>query len=84
MKKFSELVVGDKIYIWYDEEIFEKEVSFIEKDNKGIFINTRWSSWSITHQKDDDFFIAEYSVGVGIREAIATSMDRLLLECEEC
>ena len=81
-KRFCDLVVGDKIYIFYRGEYIEKEVTATENDGRGFLIVTRWESYVLIHQKDKDFFINEYSVGYGIQEAIATSLDKLCLECE--
>ena len=81
MKKFSELKEDEKIYIFYDGGIIAKNINKIHKFEKYMIIKTDWCDLLIS-DVEKDFLITEADV-LGITEAIATSMDRLLLEVGE-
>lgn len=83
MKKFSELKVGDSLFVYFEENYLERKVEHTFKDNKCIFIVTSFDNYTIISEKESDFKIIEYDIHEGIQEAISTSMDRLLLECSE-
>lgn len=80
MKKFSDLKVGDKVYIFFDDGTIHKNINKIYKFEKYMIIKTDWCDFLISDM-EKDFLITEADV-FGITEAISTSMDRLLLECE--
>ena len=85
MKKFSELVVGDKCFEYFEGNIFEHEVTGIENQYGNIYLSYG-EEREIIFKKcaDEDFLI--YSQGLycdGISWAVSTSMDRLLLEVGE-
>ena len=81
MKKFSELKEDEKIYIFYDDGIIAENINKIHKFEKYMIIKTGWCDLLIS-DVEKDFLITEADV-FGITEAIATSMDRLLLEVGE-
>lgn len=86
MKKFSDLKVGDELPIFYAKQyhknyFFESEIINITQIKKAILITTNWAEF-IVNDIEKDFYITEADFQ-GIQEAIATSMDRLLLECSE-
>ena len=84
MKRFCDLKVGDKYFEYFEGNIFEHEITEIENQYGNIYINCREEREIIFKKcSDEDFLI--YSQGVycdGISWAVATSMDRLLLELE--
>lgn len=84
-KRFCDLKVGDSIAIKFCDQYFELGINSIVKNENGILISTNWDSWFFSNDYkniynggfDEDFkFLC-------VGEAIATSMDRLLLECSE-
>ena len=91
MKKFSELKIGDSLYIAKRKgtkyEYIEKEIKNIKKlKTKPMKITLDDCEYEIKIKNiNDEFKIIwlTYTITV-IQEAISTSMDRLLLECEEC
>ena len=79
MKKFSELKVGDMLYIYF-ETIIEKKINKIEKIHGLLVIENDFQTYFV-QDIEKDFIIIEHVMDNGrITEAIATSMDRLLLE----
>ena len=94
MKKFSELVVGDMLYIYYAElgkekvietfgsNFLEREINKIEKIKNSIKIYTNFSEFLISIEVDNCFLITQIKDEI-VEEAIATSMDKLLLEVGE-
>ena len=83
MKKFSELKVGDKIYIQTYGISESYEIIMLENTEDCILIDT--VDELIFIEKEDfekEFCILESLFG-NTEKCIATSMDRLLLECEE-
>ena len=85
MKKFSELKIGDRIFIYVKRSkelpCFSTHVKNIIKIKKFLILETSWTNFVINNI-EEDFCITEADFN-GILEAISTSMDRLLLECEE-
>ena len=82
MKKFSELVVGDMLYIFFGT-IIEKNINKIEKIHGLLVIENDFQTYFV-QDAEKDFIIIEHVMDNGrITEAIATSIDRLLLEMEE-
>ena len=82
-KKFSELKVGDMLHIYY-KDFISKKITKIDRDERGMIIYTQFDSYTLVdREKEKEFHICDYKVGYFIVEAIATSMDRLLLEMEE-
>lgn len=93
MKKFSDLKVGDSLFIYYAElgkqkviDIFgsnflERKIDKIEMFEQNIKIYTSFYTFLFRLTEEIDFLIISEDHN-GITEAIATSMDRLLLECE--
>ena len=80
-KKFSELKVGDMLYIYF-ETIIEKKINKIEKIHGLLVIENDFQTYFV-QDIEKDFIIIEHVMDNGrITEAIATSMDRLLLETE--
>ena len=83
-KKFSELVVGDSLFIYdyFKKENFrEEKIIYIEKVGSGLHIKTK-NFFYIMLYCECNFKITTES-GIIVTEAIATSMDRLLLETME-
>ena len=79
-KKFSELKVGDMLHIYY-KDFISKKITKIDRDERGMIIYTQFDSYTLVDiEKEKEFHICDYKVGYFIVEAIATSMDRLLLE----
>lgn len=82
MKKFSELVVGDMLYIYFNQDYIEKKISKLEKINGLLAIENDFQTYFV-QDTEKDFIIIEHVLDNDkITEAISTSMDRLLLECE--
>lgn len=79
-KRFCDLKENEKIYIFFDNGTIHKNINKIYKFEKYMIIKTDWCDFLISDM-EKDFLIIEADV-FGITEAIATSMDRLLLECE--
>ena len=80
MKKFSELVVGDMLYIEEREEILTKEIQDITLIDDTLFIETFGGLYCFD-EIHEEFLILENNFG---NVLISTSMDKLLLELEEC
>ena len=79
MKRFSDLVVGDSLYIYF-ETIIEKKINKIEKIHGLLAIENDFQTYFV-QDTQKDFIIIEHVMDNGrITEAIATSMDKLLLE----
>lgn len=93
MKKFSELVVGDSLFIYYSElskqkvidtfgsNFLERKILKIESFKQNIKIYTSFDIF-LFRLSEIDFLIINED-GRGIIEAISTSMDKLLIELEE-
>lgn len=82
MKKFSDLVVGDMLYIYFGT-IIEKKINKIEKIHGLLVIENDFQTYFV-QDTEKDFIIIEHVMDNGrITEAISTSIDRLLLEMEE-
>lgn len=82
-KRFCDLVVGDNIAIKFCDRYFEKEITNIIKGDNGISINTDWDCWFFSYDFKDisnGGFDESFKI-LCFGEAIATSMDKLLLEC---
>ena len=83
MKKFSELKVWDSLFIYF-EEFLEKKIVEIEKIHGLLAIKNDFQTYFI-QDTEKDFIVIDHVMDNGkITEAISTSMDKLLLECEEC
>ena len=81
-KRFCDLKVGDNLYIYF-ETIIEKKINKIEKIHGLLVIENDFQTYFV-QDAEKDFIIIEHVMDNGrITEAIATSMDRLLLEMEE-
>ena len=81
-KKFSELKVGDDLHIFYYRCIDTRKITNIEKiKDTAIKITTDFNSYMITESLQEEFCIISQDK-YAFYEAIATSMDRLLLETE--
>ena len=81
--KFSELKVGDKLYFYWEGQYIEKEILEKEENDFGVYFKTDWSTCMIFNT-EEDFAIIPHVLDKGkITEAIATSMDKLLLEVSE-
>ena len=80
--RFSELKAGYLLYIYFHGRYFKKKINSVEPNSVGIRINTDFEDYMITYGKCDDFCIFDSREGKVI-EAIATSMDRLMIETEE-
>ena len=77
-KRFCDLVVGDKLYIYdYKRGFFEEEI--IELHKYG-WIETTEDKY-FYKESNNYFEICETYYDIDICKAIATSMDKLLLEC---
>ena len=84
MKKFSELKVGDSFFIYFFEEFLEKKITEIEKIHELLAVKNDFQTYFI-QDIEKDFIVIDHVMDNGkITEAISTSMDKLLLECEEC
>lgn len=84
MKKFSELKVGDMLYIYFNKDYIEKKISKLEKIHGLLVIENDFQTYFV-QDTEKDFIIIEHVMDNGrITEAIATSMDKLLIELEEC
>ena len=82
MKKFSDLVVGDSLYIYFGT-IIEKKINKIEKIHGLLVIENDFQTYFV-QDTEKDFIIIEHVMDNGrITEAISTSMDKLLIELEE-
>lgn len=82
MKKFSDLVVGDMLYIYFGT-IIEKKINKIEKIHGLLVVENDFQTYFV-QDTEKDFIIIEHVMDNGrITEAISTSIDRLLLEMEE-
>lgn len=82
MKKFSDLVVGDMLYIYFGT-IIEKKINKIEKIHGLLVVENDFQTYFV-QDTEKDFIIIEHVMDNGkITEAISTSMDRLLLEIGE-
>ena len=79
-KKFSELVVGDKLYEYYLGEIEEWEIIEIH-DKTNFFFKNRSSMEMKFYGFEKDFALV--SVTEEGEAYISTSMDRLLLEVSD-
>ena len=80
-KRFCDLKVGDNLYIYF-ETIIEKKINKIEKIHGLLVIENDFQTYFV-QDTEKDFIIIEHVMDNGrITEAIATSMDRLLLETE--
>ena len=80
-KRFCDLKVGDMLYIYF-ETIIEKKINKIEKIHGLLVIENDFQTYFV-QDTEKDFIIIEHVMDNGrITEAIATSMDRLLLETE--
>ena len=78
-KRFCDLKVGDMLYIYF-ETIIEKKINKIEKIHGLLVIENDFQTYFV-QDAEKDFIIIEHVMDNGrITEAIATSMDRLLLE----
>ena len=85
-KRFCDLVAGDKIYYYEDriEECKTLNIKEIRKIKKTLLIFCHYGKFStikfLINNIEDDFCILDLNCA-RIWEAIATSMDKLLLEC---
>ena len=81
MKRFCDLKVGDSLYEYYLGEIEEREI--IEIKNKSNFFFKKGSSMEMSfYGFEEDFALV--SVTEEGQAYISTSIDKLLLECEQC
>ena len=85
MKKFSELKVGDSLHYFEDkDESFKSlQITEITKIKKSLLIYCKLGKFCtikfLVNNTEDDFCIIDLNC-MEIWQAIATSMDRLLLE----
>ena len=91
MKKFSELVVGDSFYMWYNGEFFEGVIQSVRKGNNHIELYTKFKKENCENFYTSYNYISEVNADVYItcvteesQEIVSTSMDKLLIELEEC
>lgn len=86
-KKFSDLKVGDKLSYYENrlEEYRELKIKEITKIKKSLLIICELGNYCVIkfliNNTEDDFCIIDLNC-FEIWQAIATSMDKLLLECE--
>ena len=84
MKKFSELKVGDKIYL-KDEDIKESEIERLEI-RKGVtdflYLYLKNYEYLVIAKRNFNKKILVYPSGKFNHIYFSTSMDKLLLECE--
>jgi len=89
MKKFSDLVVGDSLYYYEDKDESFKglQITEITKIKNSLLIYCRLGKFCtikfLVNNIEDDFCITDLNC-CRIWQAIATSMDKLLIELEEC
>jgi len=78
-KRFCDLKVGDMLHIYFGT-IIEKKINKIEKIHSLLVIENDFQTYFV-QDTEKDFIIIEHVMDNGrVTEAIATSMDRLLLE----
>ena len=88
MKKFSELKVGDSLHYYEDkDESFKSlQITEITKIKKSLLICCELGNFCVIkfliNNTEDDFCITDLNCH-RIWQAIATSMDKLLIELEE-
>ena len=80
-KKFSELKVGDDLHIFkYPKEYFKEKILKIQKTKENtVWFITENNSYFVGNL-NVDFAVTESYYEIEVFQAIATSMDRLLLE----
>ena len=91
MKRFCDLKVGDNFYMWYNGEFYKGVILSIRKTKYHIETYTNfkkencknfYNSYHCISEIDKEIYIT--CVTEKSKEIVATSMDRLLLELEEC
>ena len=89
MKKFSELKVGDRLSYYENrlDEYRELKIKEIVKIKKSLLIFCELGNFCVIkfliNNTEDDFCIIDLNC-MEIWQAISTSMDKLLIELEEC
>lgn len=85
-KRFCDLIVGDKIYEYFEGTTFEHTITKVENQTGNIYLDFDKDDKEIIYKKYAELDFMIYSQDVycdGISWAIATSMDKLLLEVSE-